>query len=142
MFFFSEIFVSGRRRGRLVSWVEKSSLKRIKRLLDITEGERNHELLLSVKNLRELSASPFPYIVLVIPRPLPTEFVRSKHFTLADLLKSISYSSAQARSTQEPQAETTQETSATFLRLGQSPLDEQNSRPTPRRQRRRRRARS
>ena len=49
--FFSEIFIGRHRRGRLVSWVEKASLDRIRRLLEITEGERNHELLLSVRNL-------------------------------------------------------------------------------------------
>ena len=105
MFFFSEIFVGRCRRGRLVSWVEKASLEPIRRLLEITEGECNHELLLSMKNLLELGANPFPYIVPVIPRPLPTELVKGEHFTLADLLKSIPSSFAQAGSAQEPQAE-------------------------------------
>ena len=76
MSLFSEIFVDKRRRGRLVSWVEKASLELIKQLLKITEGERNHELLLSVKNLQELGDSPFPYIVPVIPRPLPAELIK------------------------------------------------------------------
>ena len=84
-----------------------------------------------MKNLQELGASPFPYIVLIIPCPLPAELVRGEHFTLANLLKSISSSSSQARSTQNPQAETAQETSTTFVRPGQSPLDEQDSRPAP-----------
>ena len=110
------MFAGRRRRGRLVSWVEKSSLERIKRLLEITEVERNHELLLSIKNLWELGVSPFPYIVPIIPRPLPIELIRGEHFTLADLLKSIPGSFAQAGSTQEPQAETSQETPATFVR--------------------------
>ena len=69
---FSEIFVGRRKRSRLVSWVEKVSLERIRRLLEITKGQRNNELLLYVKNLKELSANPFPYIVRVIPRLLPT----------------------------------------------------------------------
>ena len=107
---FSETFVGRCRRGQLVSWVEKASLECIRWLLKITEGERNHKLLLSVKNLRELEASPFLYIVLVIPRPLPIELVRGEHFTLTDLLKSIPSSSAQVGSAQEPQAETAQET--------------------------------
>ena len=106
--FFSEIFVSRRRRDLLVRWVEKASLKHIRRLLEIIEGEHNHELLLSVKNLRELGASPFPYIVPVIPRPLPTELIRGKHFVLVDLLKSIPGSSSQVGDGQEPQAETAQ----------------------------------
>ena len=103
----------------------------IRQLLEITKGERNHELLLSMKNLRELGSSPFPYIIPVIPYPLPTELVRGKHFTLADLLKSIPGSSAQVGFTQEPQAETAQETPAAFVRPGQSPLDEQDSRLAP-----------
>ena len=60
MFFFSEIFVGRRKQGWLVSLVEKASLEHIRLLLEITEGERNHELLLSVKNLRELGAKPSP----------------------------------------------------------------------------------
>ena len=47
----SELFVGRHRRGRLVSWVEKARLDHIRRLLEIIEGERNHELLLSIKNL-------------------------------------------------------------------------------------------
>ena len=74
----------------------------IRQLLEITERERNHELLLYVKNLRELGASPFPYIVPVIPRPLPAELVWGEHFTLINLLKSILGSIAQERSNQEP----------------------------------------
>ena len=82
--------------------MEKPSLKHIRRLLEITEAERNHELLLSVKNLRELGVSPFRYIVPVIPRSLLEELVRGEHFVLADLLKSIPGSSSQAGSTEEP----------------------------------------
>ena len=51
------------RRGQLVNWVEKVRLDRIFRLLDITKKELHHKLLLSVKNLQKLGASPFPYIV-------------------------------------------------------------------------------
>ena len=68
----------------------------------------NHELLLSVKNLQELGASPFPYIVLIIPRSLPTELFKGEHFVLANLLKSIPGSSSQVEDGQEPQAETDQ----------------------------------
>ena len=69
----------------------------ISRLLEIPERECS-ELLLSVKNSQELGSSPFPYIALVIPRPLPGEVIRGEHFVLADLLKSISGSSSQAGS--------------------------------------------
>ena len=56
--------------------MEKASLECIRRLLEITEGERNHDLLLYVKNLRELGASPFPYVVPIIPRLLLVELVK------------------------------------------------------------------
>ena len=116
---FSEPFVGRSRRGRLVSWVEKARLDRIRWLLEITERELNHELLLSTKNLYELGASPFPYIVLVIPRPLLEELIKGEHFILAGLLKSIPGSSSQAGS---DQTEFAQEALTTFVQLNQSPL--------------------
>ena len=117
--FFSEIFLGRRRIGRLVSWVEC-----IRRLLEINEGERNHEFLLSMKNLGELGANPFPYIVPVIPHQLPAELVKGEHFTLANLLKSIPSSSAQAGSTQ---VEIAKRALVSFVRLNQSPLAKQDS---------------
>ena len=69
--------------------MEKARLDRICRLLEIIERERHHELLLSMKNLQELGISPFPYIVSVLPRPLPNEVVKGEHFVLVDLLKSL-----------------------------------------------------
>ena len=38
-------------RGRLVNWVEKASLEKIRRLLEISEYERHYEVLLTLKNL-------------------------------------------------------------------------------------------
>ena len=75
--------------------MEKANLERIRRLLEITKGEHNHEVLLYVKNLRELGANPFPYIVPVIYRPLPAKLVRREYFFITDLLKSILGSSSQ-----------------------------------------------
>ena len=69
-------------------------LDRIRRLLEITKRERDHELLLFVKNLQELGASSFPYIVHVIPRPLPEKLIKGDYFILVDLLKSILSSSS------------------------------------------------
>ena len=57
--------------------------------LKITERECYHEFLLLVKNLQELGANPFPYIVFVLPRPLPNEVVKGEHFVLTDLLRSL-----------------------------------------------------
>ena len=82
--------------------MEKARLDHISRLLEITERKCNHELLLSVKNLQELGASPFPYIVSVVSSPLPTKLVNGEHFVLVDLLKLISESSSQAEYALEP----------------------------------------
>ena len=71
-----------------------SRLDRIRRLLEITKRERDHELLLFVKNLQELGASSFPYIVHVIPRLLPEKLIKGDYFILVDLLKSILSSSS------------------------------------------------
>ena len=54
-----------------------------------------------------------------------------EHFVLAELLKSISDNSSQARSAEKPQAETAEEISTTFARSGQLSLEEQDSRPAP-----------
>ena len=59
--------------------MEKASFKKIQRLLEIFDQERHHEILLTAKNLRELSRSPSPYIIPVIPRPLPAEIVEGEH---------------------------------------------------------------
>ena len=82
--------------------MEKASLERIRWLLEITKVEHNHELLLSMKNLRELSASPFRYIVPVIPRSLLEKLIRDENFVLTDLLKSILGNSSQAGFTEKP----------------------------------------
>ena len=67
--------------------------------------ERNHELLLFMKNLRELGSSPFRYIIPVIPRLLQAELVKGEYFVLSDLFKSIPDSFAQAGSAQAKVAE-------------------------------------
>ena len=94
----------------------------IRRLLEITERERNHELLLSTKNLQEIVANPFPYIVPVIPLLLPKELIKGEHFVLADLFKSIPGSFSHEGSNQEPQVEFNQEALTTFVWPDQSPL--------------------
>ena len=72
VFYYYIFFCAGKsRRGKLVNWVEKASFKKIHKLLEISERERHHEILLTAKNLHELSHSPSPYIISVLPRPLP-----------------------------------------------------------------------
>ena len=111
--------------------MDTASLDCIRQLLEITERERKYKLISSVKNLRELGASPFRYIVPIIPYSLPKELVKGEHFVLVDLLTSIPGGSLQAGSAPEPQAEIAHNTSATFVQLDQSPLDEHYSRPAP-----------
>ena len=48
---FPDTIQVNRMRGRLVNWMEKDGLENIRRLLEITEVERNHELLLMARNL-------------------------------------------------------------------------------------------
>ena len=69
--------------------MEKARLDCICRQLEIIKRERYHGLLLFVKNPQDLGASPFPYIVHILPRPLPNEVVKGRNFVLADLLKSL-----------------------------------------------------
>ena len=65
--------------------MEKASFEKIQRLLDISEWERHHKILLTVKNLRDLSRSPSPYTIPFIPHLLPIEIVEREHFVIADL---------------------------------------------------------
>ena len=57
-----------------------------------------------VKNLRELGASPFPYIIPAVPRLLPSKLIKGEHFVLANLFKLNPGSSSQAISAPEDQA--------------------------------------
>ena len=82
---------------------------------------------------RHIGAIPFCYIVLVIPRSLPEEFVKGEHFVLANFLKSILGSSSQAGLAQEPKAEVTKRGLISFVRPDQLPLAEQDSHPPLRR---------
>ena len=74
--------------------MEKAGFKNIQKLLEISERERHHEILLTVKNLRELSRNPSPYILPVIPHPLPTEIVEGEHYVIVGLLNLVPSSSS------------------------------------------------
>ena len=82
----------------------------IRRLFEVTEAECNHELLLTVRNLRELATCPFPYIIPVVPRSLSAKLIEGEHFVLVDLFKSNLGSSSLAVAAQEDQAEATTRT--------------------------------
>ena len=89
-------------------------------LLEIMEAEHNHELLLTVKNLRELGGSPFPYIIPIVPHSLPAEVIEGEYFVLVDLLKLVSGSSSQPTPTQEDQTEATARTLVRSSHVSQS----------------------
>ena len=78
----------------MVNWVEKAGLENIRQLLEIMEAQHNLELLLIVKNLRELGGNLFSYIIPIVPRSLPAEVIKGEHFVLIDLLKLVSGSSS------------------------------------------------
>ena len=124
---FSRSHSDKRRLGQLVKWIEKAGLENIRRLLEKTETESNHELLLTVKNLQELGGSPFPYIIPIIPRSLPAEVIEGEHFVLLDLLKLVPGSSSQAISTQEGQTEAATRTLVRYARATQP----QSPQPAP-----------
>ena len=67
------------------------------------------------KNLRELGASPFPYIISVVPRSFPAYLIKGEHFVLADLFKLNPGSSSQVISAQEDQAKTFKGTLVRFF---------------------------
>ena len=91
------VYVGRIRRSKLVHWVERASFERIRRLLEIFEQERHHEVFLTKKNLHDLSHRPSPYSVPIIPRPLPSEIVEGEQFVTKDLLNLIPGSSSPAR---------------------------------------------
>ena len=70
-------------------WVERASFEKIRRLLEILEQEWHHKVLLTVKNLHDLSRHLSPNNVPVIPHPLSSEIMEGEHFVTEDLLNLI-----------------------------------------------------
>ena len=68
-----------------MKWVEKSSVEKIRRLLEIFEWERHYQVLLTRDNISVVGNNPAPYTLPVIPRPLPSNVVEGEHFVLADV---------------------------------------------------------
>ena len=66
------VYAGKSRRDKLVHWVERANFAKIRRLLEIFEHKRHHEVLLTVKNLHDLSRHPSSYSVPIILRPLPS----------------------------------------------------------------------
>ena len=73
-----------------MKWVEKSSIEKIRRLLEIFERERHYQLLLTRENISAVRRNPAPYTLPVIPRSLPSNDVDGEHFVLADVRHLVS----------------------------------------------------
>ena len=69
-----------------MQWVEKASLKKIRRLLEVFEQECHCEVLLTLKNLADVRWSPAPYSLPIIPLLLSSEIVGGEHLVTTDLL--------------------------------------------------------
>ena len=59
--------VGKERRDRLVEWVEKALFDRLNKLFVITSNKRNHQTLLSDRNLLAVVREPQLYILPIIP---------------------------------------------------------------------------
>ena len=70
--------------------MEKSSVEKICRLLEISERERHYRVLLTPENIAALRRKPAPYTLSVIPRPLPADVMEGEHFVIADLRRLVS----------------------------------------------------
>ena len=68
-----------------MKWVEKSSIEKIHRLLEISEQERHYQVLLTLENISAFKHNSTPYTLPVIPRPFPSHVVAGEHFVLADV---------------------------------------------------------
>ena len=108
--------------------MEKAGFRNIQKLLEISERERHHEILLTVGNLRELSRNPSPYILQVIPRPLPREIEESEHYVIVDLLNLAPGSSSPA---QTSETEAVGQELVVSLRPEQSSSGREDFSPTP-----------
>ena len=86
----------------MVQWVEKASLEKIRRLLEVSEQELHYEVLLTLKNLADVRQSLAPYSLSIIPRALPLEIVDGEHFVTSNLLSLLV---SHAPSTRDPEAE-------------------------------------
>ena len=77
-----------------MKWVEKSSIEKIRRLLEISERERHYKVLLTRENISAVRNNPAPYTLPVIPRLLPSNVVEGEHFVLADVRRLVSGSAS------------------------------------------------
>ena len=80
-----------------MNWVEKSSIEKIRQLLEIFKLERHCRVLLTPENISVVRHNPAPYTLPVIPQPLPLHVVEGEHFVIADLRCLVSGSASFSR---------------------------------------------
>ena len=80
-----------------MKWVEKSSIEKIRRILEISERERHYQVLLTRENISVMRRDPTPYTLPVIPRLLPSNVVEGEHFVIADVRRLVSGSTSSSR---------------------------------------------
>ena len=85
-----------------MQWVEKASLEKIRKLLEVSEQKRHCEVLLTLKNLADVRRSPTPYSLPIIPCLLPSEIGGGEHIVTTDLLDLLA---GRAPSSGDPEAE-------------------------------------
>ena len=111
-----------------MKWVERSSIEKIRRLLEISKRERHYQVLLTRENISAVSHNPAPYTLPVIPRSLPSNVVEGEHFVLADVRRLASSSASSSRdlvveaSSQVQGARSESRSSASSSRGSDSPL--------------------
>ena len=69
--------------------MEKSSIEKIRRLLEISKQKRHCRVLLTPENIYVVRHNPAPYTLPVIPRPLHSHIVEGEHFVVADLRRLV-----------------------------------------------------
>ena len=80
-----------------MKWVEKSSIEKSRRLLEISEREHHYQVLLTRENISVVRHNPAPYTLPVIPRPLPSNVAEMEHFVFANVRRLVSGSVSSSR---------------------------------------------
>ena len=107
--------------------MENASFEKIWKLLEISKQKQHHKVLLTLKNLGDLSRNPVPHSVPVIPHPLPTKIVEGEHYVTTDLLNLLPGSSSPAR---EPEVEAASMELVICTQPGQPSSASEDSGPT------------
>lgn len=75
-----------------MKWVEKAFFDRLNKLFEITPNKRNHQTLLTNKNLIVVVQEPKSYIMSIIHRPVLKVLVPDEHHVLKDLFYEVTRS--------------------------------------------------